>query len=607
MKTVFVAASAIALLLGASSARAANVEAFVSTDDVRACAIAKDGTIWLATTGGLARVRDQKIDRVLTKLDGLLDGRTNALALRGGEGGDGTDVWVGTEKGLNRLKIMGDSLSVASSSSAPSVRAILERDGVTYVATFGGGVRKLDDNGALVPLPFLETKGPSARVRTTSLADFGGTIVAGTAGAGLYRLVDGKLVVMPVDGAKSVSALGVHDGRLFVGALDGTISLAGLVAQTGALLGGVRRESSSDVRAFTSSGASFFAASFGDGMLVETKTGFTAISNAPDAPDAKWMQGISVSASNGNLRCVGTPSGAFVSKGDAAWTHVTKNGASNPPSNDVTTLARLGDRIYAGTYDRGVASFSNGAWSKLVGVADDARVDTMLVDGKRLFVGTTRGLVRIDGQATTTFDAASGLPSNEVHALAALGKSAVLVGTAKGAAIVDGAKVIPLGKKQGLAIDAAWAVARGPHGSILVGASTGLYVGKLGDAKWRRLSVTSGDLPDDWVTALAVHGDDVFVGTYAGGVAKIVIASDDAMTSSVLAVPGGGSINVGGLNVVGAKLYAATMDGLFVRALDGASWKDETRLSLGTDVTATLASPDGLWIASRRGVTHVAS
>ena len=42
-----------------------------------------------------------------------------------------------------------------------------------------------------------------------------------------------------------------------------------------------------------------------------------------------------------------------------------------------------------------------------------------------------------------------------------------------------------------------------------------------------------------------------------------------------------------------------------MRALDDVKWKDETRLALGGDVTATLAAPDGLWIASRRGLTHV--
>jgi hypothetical protein len=47
------------------------------------------------------------------------------------------------------------------------------------------------------------------------------------------------------------------------------------------------------------------------------------------------------------------------------------------------------------------------------------------------------------------------------------------------------------------------------------------------------------------------------------------------------------------------------MDGLLVRTLDAKAWSDDTRLALGADVTATLAAPDGLWIASRRGLTHV--
>jgi ligand-binding sensor domain-containing protein len=301
----------------------------------------------------------------------------------------------------------------------------------------------------------------------------------------------------------------------------------------------------------------------------------------------------------GDLRCVGTPTGLFVQKGDAPWTRPPSSGL---PSNDVTALARVDDRLYVATYDRGVAVLSAGKWSKLPGVPADARVDAMLADQKTLWIGTTRGLLKVDGATTKTFDTSLGLPADEVHALAALGGGKLLVGTAKGIALVDGGKASPMGKKQGLPIDAAWAVAKGPGGALLVGASTGLYVRAPGETKWVRYGVASGELPDDWVTALAVKGDDVFVGTYAAGVARITLGGEGAPKSEKL---GGGYVNVGGLSIVGDTLRAATMDGLLVRTLDAKAWTDDTRLALGVDVTTTLVAPDGLWIASRRGLTHV--
>jgi ligand-binding sensor domain-containing protein len=582
VKTIGAIAIACAAVALSSSASASSVEAFVSTDDVRACAPTDDGAIWIATTGGVARVRDGTIERVFTKLDGLLDGKSNALLV------DGADLWIGSEKGLIDAKPEGSALGVVASWPSPSVRSIARLEGKTFVATFGAGVESVSANGKLVPIAFADAKGPSARVRATSVVAYGGSIVAGTQGAGMFRIVDGKLVAMPTDGAKSVSTLAAIDGRLFVGALDGALSISD---------GVVRRESASDVRAFASFGTGVVAAGFGDGLLLETKNGLTS---APNAPDAKWLQAIGV---RGDLRCIATSSGLEVQKGSSAWTRVAPSGL---PSNDVTALARIDGRLFVATYDRGVASLSNGTWSTVAGAPKDARVDAMLADGKTLWVGTTRGLVKIDGAKSTTFDTSVGLPSDEVHAVASLGGGAIVVGTAKGIALVEGAKVTAMGKKQGLAIDAAWAVAKGPNGALLVGASTGLYVRRQGETKWTRYGVASGELPDDWVTAIAVEGDDVFVGTYAGGVARLTLGGESAPPKSLKI--GGGFVNVGGLSIAGGKLYASTMDGLLARALDALDekgWKDETRLALGVDVTATLSSPDGLWIASRRGLTRV--
>jgi ligand-binding sensor domain-containing protein len=274
----------------------------------------------------------------------------------------------------------------------------------------------------------------------------------------------------------------------------------------------------------------------------------------------------------------------------------------------VNAIARDGDRLWVGTYDHGLAVLEKGAWKTVSGDGLDDRINaiaTQTIGGKtRVWVGTTRGLVRIDGATRTVLDAANGLPSNDVHSLAAISGGKLLVGTSKGAAIVDGSDVTLLGKKQGLKIGAAWSVAEGPGGSLLVGANTGLYVRAKGAKKWERLSVLGGQLADDWVTAISVNGDDVFVGTYAGGVAKLTFPkkTGDAIVAEQL---GGGYVNLAGLHVVGTTLYAATMDGLLVRALDDAAWRKPAKASLGVDVTGVALAPGGgLWVASRRGLVR---
>ena len=66
--------------------------------------------------------------------------------------------------------------------------------------------------------------------------------------------------------------------------------------------------------------------------------------------------------------------------------------------------------------------------------------------------------------------------------------------------------------------------------------------------RWQRLSIASGQLRDDWVTALATRGDVVWAGTYNGGVVRL---EGDATTAL-----GGGWINPSGLVWDGDHLLA---------------------------------------------------
>jgi hypothetical protein len=125
-----------------------------------------------------------------------------------------------------------------------------------------------------------------------------------------------------------------------------------------------------------------------------------------------------------------------------------------------------------------------------------------------------------------------------------------------------------------------------------------LYYGK--DGRFRRAAVATGELRDDWVTALAVEGSDVFVGTYSGGVTRLRVGTGRLAASHL----GGGYVNPGGLTVLGGELLAATMDGLIVRPKDddGAAWRPRPGVSPGRDVTAVRKVGDALWVASRRGI-----
>jgi ligand-binding sensor domain-containing protein len=256
---------------------------------------------------------------------------------------------------------------------------------------------------------------------------------------------------------------------------------------------------------------------------------------------------------------------------------------------------------------------------KVNGIAVEPRAG-----GSRVWVATARGLALLErtdgGLRVTRYGELDGLPSGDVHAVTVLASGGALVGTGRGAAIVREGQVTVLGEKRGIPPGAVWAVAEGPRGTLLLGTSRGLLIGAeesrgvvdhgspvqdpptaVEPRPWLLLSMASGDLDDDWITALAVRGRTVYVGTYNAGVTAITI-DVGGFTREQL---GGGYVNFGGLLVQGGTLYAATMNGLLTRPAAGAgAWRAAPRAAPGKDVTA-LASADGrLWVASRRGLAR---
>ena len=115
--------------------------------------------------------------------------------------------------------------------------------------------------------------------------------------------------------------------------------------------------------------------------------------------------------------------------------------------------------------------------------------------------------------------------------------------------------------------------------------------------------MASGLLRDDWITALTVRGASVFVGTYNGGVTRLEWTAGQTFVLGEHL--GGGYVNTAGMLVDAQTLYVATMDGLLARPLQkDAAWRLVANAAPGRDVTGVLASTDGFWIASRRGILH---
>ena len=559
----------IAAALIAGALVSAPMQVHTATRDVRDClALGGDGYV-AATDGGVVFVdRQGSASAPLTILDGLPQTRSFTVEA---VAGSTSQVLVGTEGGLARIEQTTKGLRVveAVATDAP-VRAVLERGDRIVLGTWGDGVLELRGG----KLTALASPDLAKADRITDLAVHGGQIVAASAGAGAWTLGAAPQPIAGFDGV--VWSLAVHGGSLYAGTFVGVLASAPE--------GMARTVSSHDARALASVDGELWIASRDRGLDV--------LGSDAARPD---LHGASVQGLDAD-RCLATTDGMWIRDGEA-WRPSLDAGL---PSGDITDLLRVGDRLYAATFDRGVAVLIDGRWTSLEAVEGlapgsiDPQVNALAAaQNGDVFVATARGLYRVGEGSVRSWTTKQGLPNTNFQSLARTRAGELVVGTHAGVAILDAAGDLrELGSRARRW--STWAIAETPDGDLWLGTTQGL-IRWQSDGRWQHLSMLSGHLSDNWVTALTTAGDALYVGTYASGVDRLTPSGDD-WTHDAL---GGGRINPGGLRVVDGRLHASTMKGVIVHERD--RWRDGPR-ALFEDATDVLEDAGGVWVASRRGL-----
>ncbi len=204
----------------------------------------------------------------------------------------------------------------------------------------------------------------------------------------------------------------------------------------------------------------------------------------------------------------------------------TYTAANSGPGNDwisaLTTDAR--GRIWCGTWGRGVSVFDNGRWQTYHSGNSPLPADyvTALAAGPdgSVYIGLHgQGAARIAGGTWTIYDTRRGLADDFVNALAAGPDGELWVGTAKGLNRLDrqGRVLATYTTADGLPSDLVLALALDPAQRLWVGTSRGAAV--LADGQWT-VHRAPASLPHDYVSAIAVAGDEVWFGSLSAGVAR---------------------------------------------------------------------------------------
>jgi ligand-binding sensor domain-containing protein len=570
-------------------------------DDTRA-AVVLDGIVWVASGGGLLRLdpTSPDLDRWWTTADGLPDHRLTAISAFG----DG--LAVGTEGGAVVTLALPDGagpveVRTIDTPSTSRVSDLVGEGELLWVATWGSGAFSGVPGN---PQGFREL-GPSRGLRArqlTGIARLGDELVAGTAGAGLWVRKDSGDSTMFVarGGLISDFVLDVRTvgDRVLVAGPGGVSRYRDGVVQT---MRGGDRVPAGVVRAVGGRGE--LALTGGRlGRWGDTET--EAWPSHPDGlgpwhgvplPEARWVADV------GGRSVVGTARGVLLADAGSDGGTLRWRVHGGPGSNDLTSVSSEDGVVLVGTFDGG-AWLGAERWSALPTPSGEIN-DVLLADGVA-WLGTSRGLARVQDGALRSWGPAQGLGHEHVGALAD-SEGGLLVGTSAGVQRFDGVGFEPLGGDAASELRNVYAIAGGRDGTW-VGTLEGAWA--LGERDAARVRYETGELPDSWVNAVAVGPDGrVWAGTYDRGIAT---RSPDGRWAS-LTEAGGlpcGWVNPGAmLALPDGTTLVGTMGGGLLR-VDPAGpvdrWTARDGLA-GDDVTGLARDGDTVWVATRSGLSRL--
>jgi len=229
-------------------------------------------------------------------------------------------------------------------------------------------------------------------------------------------------------------------------------------------------------------------------------------------------------------------------------------------------------------------------------------VNALLSAGSVVHVASLRGAARFDGRRLTPVEGP--------------GAAFSLAATTEGVAVGYGQGVLLPGPRllsafHGLPGNQALALASGE--ALFVGTPSGLGAVEAGRVRWRVAS-GEGKLPHPWVTALALLEDDLFVGTYGGGVVRRRASRRSPATGSrvdpATYVPfvetEGLKVNTGCLVEAAGRIYMGSDgQGLFRLSRDGSRFVP-LRLALPSPrVTALLPGRGALFVGTDQGIARL--
>lgn len=262
-----------------------------------------------------------------------------------------------------------------------------------------------------------------------------------------------------------------------------------------------------------------------------------------------------------------------------------------PTQSPVTALAE-GDRGLA------VATFDDGAWllrpeEPAVPLAAGTAVNDLAFDEQgQLFAATDEGALRLDPAGPHRL-------AGGAFTAVAVWKDKPWFTSRRGLSALEANGLTTFGVPNGFTAQSPAALA-GCGKVLCVGAADGLWT--FDGSLFQRRTSGSGDLPTDYVTAVAFSKGNLWAGTFDAGLARLG-AQETRRFAPGDGLPEG-RVQPRALTAVGATAFAATPSGLLVVHEESAALIAEG-LPRAELTAVAPAREGGLWVGYRGGVSRV--
>jgi ligand-binding sensor domain-containing protein len=261
-------------------------------------------------------------------------------------------------------------------------------------------------------------------------------------------------------------------------------------------------------------------------------------------------------------------------------------------------------RLWVGYFDRGLDIFDAPS-TPARHIEDDVLfcVNRIVHHGDRVAVATANGLAVFNpnGAMRQVLTRKDGLIANQVTDVLFRPDGSMVAGTPAGVSFIDSSGISSIYAFHGLVNNHVYAL--GQMGArIMVGTLGGLSVIESGFASASFTTANSG-FKHNWITAVLPAANDVFIGTYGGGIMHL--GAGGAWTGFA-DLPRNFEVNANAMVASDRAVYSGTLDrGLAVYQQSAGRWRWVTRGLPSMNVTAVAVERGLVYIGTDNGLVRV--